>query len=267
MHRSKILLLPALLLLTASLFAQNPRLDPTLNALFTDKGLTGSFSLLDLQTGQYVVSSDTGLDFPWSPASTFKICNTLIGLQTGVITGRDFTLPWDSVQRSIPAWNRDHDLPSAFSNSVVWYYQEVARRIGPKHMAHWLKKARYGNADSSGGIDQFWLTGGLRITPRQQLDFIRRLYLGKLPFEAQHQALVKDIMLVDQQPDHVLRGKTGWSTMENLNSGWFVGYLEKEGNAWAFVTFVQAAQETPDFGPSRKQITYEALRQLGYLPQ
>ena len=37
------------------------------------------------------------------------------------------------------------------------------------------------NRDIGGGIDQFWLTGALRIDPVQQVDFVDRLRRGALP--------------------------------------------------------------------------------------
>ena len=48
--------------------------------------------------------------------------------------------------------------------SVVWYYQELARRVGPERMQKWVTAFRYGNEDISGGIDRFWLESALRIS-------------------------------------------------------------------------------------------------------
>ncbi len=69
-----------------------------------------------------------------SPCSTFKIPNSLIGLETGVLADENAVLPWDGVKRSRPEWNRDHTLASAIKVSVVWYYQELARRVGTERM-------------------------------------------------------------------------------------------------------------------------------------
>jgi beta-lactamase class D len=37
-------------------------------------------------------------------------------------------------------------------------------------------KISYGNQDISGGIDQFWLSSSLKISPKEQADFMEALY-------------------------------------------------------------------------------------------
>jgi len=128
----------------------------------------GSFVLYDPQAKKYILYNQNKLEQSFSPASTFKICNSLIGLETGVIKDENFVITWDIITRQNPKWNSDHNLKTAFKNSTVWYYQELARRVGGQQMKYWLDKANYGNADTSGGIDKFWLTGVLRISPKQQ---------------------------------------------------------------------------------------------------
>src|SRR5690606_26270393 len=120
------------------------------------------------------------------PASTFKIPNSLIALETGIASGADFALAWDST--AVPpqpwwpdAWRQpEQTLRSAFQHSVVWYYQELARRIGEERMATYVAQFDYGNHDIGGGIDQFWLDGALRISPMEQVAFLQRFYQGDL---------------------------------------------------------------------------------------
>ncbi len=137
--------------------------DPTLAAFFTDH--PGAFVLFDAQTNQTICHNAERAGTEFLPASTFKIASTLIALETGVATGPDFALAWDSTvtprQPWWPAtWARDHTLRTALPASVVWFYQEMARRIGPARMQEYLDAFGYGNRDISGGIDQFWLTVG-----------------------------------------------------------------------------------------------------------
>lgn len=151
----------------------------------------GSFVLYDPQQDKHIFYNKDQFKQSFSPASTFKICNSLIGLETGVIKDENFVIPWDSVPRKNPNWNKDHDLKTAFKNSTVWYYQELARRVGGQKMKYWLDKAAYGNADTSGGIDKFWLFGGLRISPEQQIDFLKRLHDNSVPFSQRSIDIVK----------------------------------------------------------------------------
>ena len=61
-------------------------------------------------------------------------------------------------------------------------------------MARYVTAARYGNADISGGIDLFWLQGGLRISALEQIDFLARLNRRELPFSANTITTTLDVM-------------------------------------------------------------------------
>lgn len=223
----------------------------------------GSFTLYDPQADKFVIYNQDQIKQTFSPASTFKICNSLIGLETGVIKDENFVIPWDSVTRQNPTWNRDHDLKTAFKNSTVWYYQELARRVGVQQMKYWLDKANYGNADTSGGIDKFWLTGGLRISPKQQIEFLKRLHDNQLPFSQRSVEIVKNIMITKNTRDYVVRAKTGWGGQDNKDVGWYVGYLETKGKVYYFVNCIQSADlNNKDFAKARIDIVYLILDEL-----
>jgi beta-lactamase class D len=147
--------------------------------LFRQNSVDGAFVLYDARRSMTTIVNPSLASRGFLPASTFKIPNTVIGLETGVIPDEHFSQRWDGVKRGRTEWNRDQDLASAMKYSVVWFYQEVARRIGQPRMQKWLNTLDYGNHDTSGGIDMFWLQGGLRITPRQQVDFLWQLSHGK----------------------------------------------------------------------------------------
>lgn len=111
------------------------------------------------------------------PASTFKIPNTIIALELGIADNKDFTLPYDSLAPRgegfwSSVWSQDHTLQSAINHSVYWYYQELARRAGEEQMRSFLEKFDYGNRNMDGGVDRFWLHGGLRISPDEQVRFL-----------------------------------------------------------------------------------------------
>ena len=228
---------------------------------FEQYKVAGSFVLYDPTYDKFIFYNQSQFKQAFSPASTFKICNSLIGLETGVITDENFVIPWNKVETpSHPNWNADHDLKTAFKNSTVWYYRELARRVGGRQMKYWLDKAQYGNCDTSGGIDLFWLKGGLRITPAQQVDFLQRLHDNKLAFSQRSMDIVKKIMIAKDTLGYVLRAKTGWSESPIESVGWYVGYLETKGHVYYFATCIQ----TPDFAkaPARIEITRLILKDL-----
>lgn len=254
----------AMLALVSCTSAQTTETRDDFKRYYDQFNVEGSFVLYDPQADTYVVYNPDQLDRPFTPASTFKICNSLIGLETGVIADEHFIIPWDSVTRQNPNWNRDHDLKTAFQNSTVWYYQELARRVGGQQMNHWLARAAYGNADTSGGIDRFWLTGGLRITPRQQIDFLKRLYENRLPFSQRSMDIVKRIMIATDTLGHVVSAKTGWGMQDGHDIGWYVGYLETKGKVYYFVNCIRSADpDNTDFAPARIAITQRILADLG----
>jgi beta-lactamase class D len=228
----------------------------------------GSFVLYDPQADKCIFYNQNQYEQFFSPASTFKICNSLIGLETGVIKDEHFVIQWDSVIRN-PVWDKDHDLKTAFANSTVWYYQELARRVGGEKIKYWLDTLNYGNADTSGGIDQFWLSGGLRISPKQQIDFLKRLHDNQLPISKRTIDIVKNIMIIKDTLDYVISAKTGWGGHGDKDVGWCVGYLEIKNNVYYFTNCVQIDSEKLNdinraigFDNSRTEIVYKILDKL-----
>jgi beta-lactamase class D len=198
-----------------------------------------------------------------SPCSTFKIPNSLIGLETGVIADENAVIPWDGVKRSRAEWNRDHTLASAIKVSTVWYYQELARRVGAERMQKLVSAIPYGNADISGGIDRFWLGGSIRVSPDEQVAFLERLRQSQLPFSERVQRIVRGILLQESPGPIAYRGKTGSCGFEGApDHGWWVGWVEKEGKATVFATLVRGDEA---FGPVARRLTEVQLRKRGLL--
>ena len=173
-------------------------------------GTTGTFVGYKVDDYLIIASDKVRSGEGQLPASTFKIPNSIIALETGVVEDPDKDVfKWDGVTRSIEAWNKDHTLRSAIAVSAVPVYQEIARRIGPERMQKYVDLFDYGNRDIGGGIDQFWLTGNLRIDPIQQIDFLDRLRRGVLPVSKRSQELTRDILTVTKVGDATLRTKSG----------------------------------------------------------
>jgi len=229
---------------------------------YIDKhNVKGSFILFDLNANTYtfVYPDQKNLELP--PASTFKICNSLIGLETGVIEDENFVIAWDSIDRGYNSWNQDQTLATALKFSAVWYYQELARRVGEEQMQKWINEANYGNREIGGGIDMFWLRGDLRITPIQQIEFLKKLYHNELPFSKHNQEIVKKIMVVEETDNYTMHAKTGWSI--NNSAGWYVGYVERNDNVYSFTCCIQGNDfNMENFGTARIEISRDILSAL-----
>lgn len=259
-------------------------LGPEVAALYDQAGVEGTFVLLvpgvlgqaDEPDRWYVHDAERARR-GFRPASTFKIVSSLLALETGVASGPDFALPWDGRERSVAPWNRDHDLRSAFRYSVLWFYQEMVRRMGRQQVDAWMARLDYGNGDTGGELDAFWLTGDLRISAEEQVRFLRRLHAGSLPFTERTQATVRELMVLDETERFVLRAKTGWALGRPMGApveqgdpdvAWLVGWVERRGEEpgprLAFFAHNISFRDRSK-GEHRAELAKAVLARLGWL--
>ncbi|MHA7128139.1 class D beta-lactamase [Algoriphagus namhaensis] len=243
-------------------------LKPDFQAILDSANLTGSILIFDLRSETYYSN-----DFGWAkkgqlPASTFKIANSIIALETGVVESDSTLFVWDGTPRALSAWEEDLYFVQAFRRSCVPCYQDVARRIGLERMKAFLEKLEYGKiiVDAS-NLDQFWLQGESKISPIEQIDFLTRFYTSQLPIETRTEELLKRIMLIEETENYKLSGKTGWSIQGDKNNGWFVGFLEKGTEVYFFATNVEPSPEfeMDNFGQIRGLVTRRALQKLNLI--
>jgi beta-lactamase class D len=260
---------------TAPLSPRSPTCPAPFEAggLFDDAGVEGVFVLYDEAHGCTISSDDALANQPFSPKSTFKIPNALIGLETGVIEEDRHAFRWDGSPRAFKEWEQDLDLGGALRFSCVPCFQEVARGIGQERMQEYLSDFSYGNQAITGPLDQFWLDGPMRITPLQQVDFVRRMVTGKLPVKSTNVSRVWSSLAIEHGPDFAWYGKTGLGPFEGRAIGWLVGYVERRGHRWFYATLVRGRAgadvnvEMARLIPLRKSITRALLKQARLLPE
>lgn len=245
----------------------NVEVDTSLQKYFKENNAEGCFALLNNNTGNFTIYNlNRYRDSAYLPASTFKIVNALIGLQTGVIANDSMVIKWDGKERPVTEWNKDLSMYQAFRVSSVPYFQEVARRIGKDTMQFWLDSLSYGTKKIIGSIDSFWLNNTLKITPDEELGLVKRLYFNQLPFYRINQEIVKKAMLFENKPDYKLSYKTGWGKKENGNHlGWVVGYIEENKHPYFFVLNIEAKEKNFDMITIRMKILKNILAQLGFM--
>lgn len=260
---SALLLCPALAPARGDVWREHPEW----GAEFSGRGVNGSIVVFDERAQAWHVFDRARAESRYSPASTFKLFNALVALETGAVADEHEVMRWDGVKRTFDDWNRDHTLASGMKHSVVWYYQAVARRIGAARMQAWLDRVGYGNRDIGGGIDRFWLDGALRISQVEQVGFLRRLASGTLPFRPDVQEAVRRIAIVEAAPGWVLYAKTGWALVgaEQADFGWYVGWLERDGRRWLFALTIDMPRARED-APKRISIARSVLARIGALP-
>jgi beta-lactamase class D len=227
---------------------------------------------MDNGTGKFTVYNlKRYRDSSYLPASTFKIVNSLIGLQTGKISSDSMIIKWDGIKRPVEAWNKDLSMYEAFRVSAVPYYQEVARRIGKDTMQFWLDSLKYGAKTDTekviirSTIDTFWLDNSLKILPDQELGLVKRLYFDQLPFFKTYQETVKKAMLFESKTNYRLAYKTGWGHNEQGHHiGWAVGWIEENDHPYFFVLNIESADPNFDMVTIRMKMLKDILKQLGF---
>jgi beta-lactamase class D len=260
------------LLFAFSCSPDNIKKDNSLKKYFDENKVDGCFALMNNATGNFTVYNfERYKDSAYTPASTFKIVNSLIGLQTGRIVNDSMVIKWDGKKRWNEEWNKDLNMYQAFRVSAVPYYQEVARRIGKDTMQYWLDSLKYGAKSLTSlfkiksPIDSFWLDNTLKITPDQNLGLVKQLYFNQLPFFKAYQEMVKNAMLFENTTLYRLGYKTGWGFTENNHAiGWITGWIEENNHPYFFVLNIESPDKDFDMWTVRMKMLKDILKQLGF---
>lgn len=273
--------IPGILFIAASVLLiccspNNVKKDNSLKKFFDENKTEGTFALLDNGTGKFTVYNLSRYrDSAYTPASTFKIINSLIGLQTGKIVSDSMIIKWDGITRPNAAWNKDLSMYEAFRVSSVPYYQEVARRIGKDTMQAWLSRLGYGAKSDTdkvvihSAIDTFWLDHSITITPDQQLGIMKELYFDRLPgFFRSHQETVKKAMVFENNTKYELGYKTGWTGWDDKKGrhiAWIVGWIKENNHPFFFVLNFETKERNADIRTIRMNMLKGILKHLGFL--
>lgn len=253
-------------LLFNSCSINNFTIDHELKQYFNQYKVTGTFALFDNAQSHFTIYDSANYRKRFSPASTFKIMNSLIGLEKGIIYDEKMVIKWDGVERMRKEWNQDLTMEQAFKFSSVPYYQEVARRIGRDTMQYWIDSVHYGNQNISGAIDSFWLNNTLRISPDEQLGLVKRLYFEQLPFQKRTQQIVRKVMLMEDNSLYKLSFKTGWGFDEkNNNLGWVVGWIEENRHPYFFVLLIESPDPKFEMVKNRMDLLKDILKHYDFM--
>lgn len=193
---------------------------------------------------EYNILKDSDVNTRISPCSTFKIVNSLIALEEGIVSQEDNMKKWNGKNYSIDLWNKDQTMETAFKNSVVWYYQDIARQIGSSAMSLYLEEIEYGNLDISEGIDKFWLASSLIISPKEQVDLLDAIFIDNKYFSRDNIKYVENLMYIGDFDGVKVYGKTGSSKEPSI--GWFVGFYEYSGYRNTFAIHICSKLDKAD---------------------
>lgn len=223
-----------------------------------------NFLLIDGVSSEFICEFGAQTDERISPCSTFKIPLALMGFDSHVLLEKDF--PTMYFQEGYPDFLETWKLPqtpqSWIKCSCLWFSQVIVEKMGMDRVHYYLSAFDYGNQDMSGGPKRAWISSSLKISPREQVAFLRKLVLGLLPVSGESLSKTKQILFVDEIGDGwKLYGKTGWGTpVDDKQIGWFVGWVEKNE---AFFPFAYVIRDySIDLGrriPRTKELVLEHL--------
>jgi len=246
----RVFLCSVFLLFSSALLAK----DSDIEQLFKADGVEGALLIESLNGDVQYTNDSAKAALAHIPASTFKIPNTLIALEEGIINDQFEIIKWDGVERQYAPWNENQTLATAFARSCVWCYQRFAKQVGDSRYKQYLDVFDYANKKTGRDVTTFWLEGDLRVSPREQINFLRKVYLEQLPVKKRNFKILKEIMLVEETLTYKLRAKTGWKG----ENGWYVGYVEAGDEVWFFAHHM-IINDQVDL-PLRRKLVVDALK-------
>ena len=237
------------------------KIDNDLKSFFDDKKVDGCFTMLDNATGEITVYN-MGLDtMRFLPAETFDVLNGMIALHTGVLTDEKMSLSILNLDSNNTSKNSN--ITEAFKSNSLPFFQQVAKNIGHDTLQNWVDSVSYGNKKLGEQVDQSWINNTIKISPDEQLGFMKRLYFEQLPFRKSVQTSMKDLMVVNDNTDYKLSYKTGAGKNEkNENIGWMIGWIEENRHVYFFVTLLQSTTE--ELNKNSVNITNSILSHYGF---
>lgn len=249
-----------LLIFVMSIILSGCSSDSSTSKYINDNKIEATIIVSSLNTGkEYTINKERSKQ-NFLPASTFKIPNTLIALKEGAIKDENDVIKWDGTDKGLQDWNKDQTLKTAFPVSCVWFYQELAKRVGLEKYTRYLNEMNYGNKRVGTNVDTFWLEGDIRISAVEQVDFLKKVYKEEYSFSKDHYKILKDVMIEEKSTDYTLRGKAGWAQRVTPQIGWYVGYVETKNDTWFFACNLNIAQNSD--AKYRKDLVLRYLKEL-----
>ena len=284
-----LVLLAALLALSLAACSKGaavklPRLPgkpPAFDKAALESAIDGSFGgggtcviVADTASGAevYRYNSNTVCTTLLPPCATYAIANDLIGLDAGAITPTT-VLKWDRSPQPLKSWERDADMSTAFKETIAWWDARVAATVGLPRVRDRLKAFGYGNEAPDGRPASFWQGpaqgGELGISTRDHVQFLHRLYAGRLPVAPASAQAVEDVMVDEIRGPATISGKTGsCATLADgsRSASWWVGRLKTATNDWVFAASLTDKTENAPPGIEVEARIKDAFAKAGIWP-
>lgn len=233
-----------------------------LNLSSNFENYTGSFVLYDQAADKWNIYNMDNASTRVPPNSTYKIYDSLLGLESGIITPEHSTFTWNGEPCPFDSWEADQDLTSAIHNSVNWYFQAIDSQAGFQSVKTFLQTINYGNQNTGTNLNLYWTDFSLKISSIEQVELLHNFHENNFHFDSKNIQTVKNALLLSTTSSGSLYGKTGTGRVNGKDvNGWFVGYIETDNNTYYFATNIQASSNAT--GSQATEITEAVLSDLG----
>lgn len=212
-----------------------------------------NFILIDGSTSKIIREYGLGIEERFTPASTFKIVLSLMGYDAGILQNQEKPM-WDyqeGYDDGLEAWKRAQTPQSWMMCSCVWFSKMIALQLGLEVIEHYISLFEYGNQDFSAGmippgpINPAWLSSSLKISPKEQVNFVQKMIQGKLPISNNALQMTRDLLFKSEiAQGWKLFGKTGLGIQigekgQRVIVRWFVGWVESDHSFFPFAYLLQ----------------------------
>jgi beta-lactamase class D len=242
---------------------QNERL----HLLHKSMGVKSSILIYNQKKNKYITNDTSLINQLITPNNTFYILESLIGLESGNIKDTADFFTWDQQNYSNPNWNQDQNLTMALKFQTEWYFNQVAQKIDTAKMKSWINLVDYGNKDLSGGVTQCWKNNSLKITVKQQMDLLRKMYYYNLPFSVEHLRYIRKTFSFSRLNNKNLYSFKTKGLNNNLPVIWYLGYVEFLNNTYLVVHTVEMTSRKKNkyFSTIQSELLFSTLKDLGVM--
>jgi beta-lactamase class D len=205
-----------------------------------------NFLLLNARTNE-IIELGPHVDERITTCSTFKIVLSLMGYDSGILIDENTPI-WDfqeGYDDFLELWKTQQTPKSWMKCSCVWYSKLIAAQLGLEKIQAYLALLDYGNQDMSGGLLNAWRSSSLKVSPKEQVNFIHKMLRGNLLVSSNAIKTTKKLLFLEELSDGwSLFGKTGWGSIRDENDkklevAWFVGWVEKDQIFFPFAYNIQ----------------------------
>ena len=222
----------------------NVKSDAGIVKILDSAGVRGSFALMENASEQFIISDLSRYkDSTYAPLQTAFAIPTLMALDKGFI---------------------NHTPATWVSTDSISYYQALMEKIGRADILKSMDSIHYGKGIVGTDLRSFWKDGSLRITPDEQLGFIKKLYFNELPFQKRSQDIYKKMIVKEDNASYRLSYIQGTDN-NAIPTEWFVGFIEENKHPYFFVMQISAHKNNKWNKESGNLLLKQILAEQGFL--